>query len=176
MGTGGPCLYTPLTKMESSSGGGSADSTFVGAGGLHVDVPLRVVAVPGAIQHAVGIVRLRTHLWNTPNTPVISPSATRPSFQETSLPRLKISCAYNRSKNTIRSKCHSLTDDGPPTPNQAWLTTEWLSTNPKSIIIINNFCIALFSGVPKLTALYNILQHFLTFTNRIHIIMATNNV
>ena len=33
------------------------------------------------------------------------------------------------------------------------------------IIIIDNFCIALFSGVPKLTALYNILQHFLSFTN-----------
>ena len=32
------------------------------------------------------------------------------------------------------------------------------------IIIIDNFCIALFSGVPKLTALY-ILQHFLSFTN-----------
>ena len=29
------------------------------------------------------------------------------------------------------------------------------------IIIIDNFCIALFSGIPKLTALYNILQHFL---------------
>ena len=36
------------------------------------------------------------------------------------------------------------------------------------IIIIGNFCIALFSGVPKLTALY-ILQHFLSFTNIIHI-------
>ena len=44
------------------------------------------------------------------------------------------------------------------------------------IIIIDNFCIALFSGVPKLTALYNILQHFLSFTNKIHIIMTTNNV
>ena len=44
------------------------------------------------------------------------------------------------------------------------------------IIIIDNFCIALFSGVPKLTALYNILQHFLSFTNIIHIIMSTNNV
>ena len=33
------------------------------------------------------------------------------------------------------------------------------------IIIIDNFCLALFSGVPKLTALYNILQHFLSFTN-----------
>ena len=54
------------------------------------------------------------------------------------------------------------------------------------IIIIDNFCIvlfsgvpksiALFSGVPKLTALYNILQHFLSFTNAIHIIMTTNNV
>ena len=43
------------------------------------------------------------------------------------------------------------------------------------IIIIDNFCIALFSGVPKLTALY-ILQHFLSFTNIIHIIMTTNNV
>ena len=43
-------------------------------------------------------------------------------------------------------------------------------------IIIDNFCIALFSGVPKLTALYNILQHFLSFTNIIHIIMTTNNV
>ena len=36
------------------------------------------------------------------------------------------------------------------------------------IIIIDNFCIALFSGVPKLTALYNVLQHFLSFTNVIH--------
>ena len=43
------------------------------------------------------------------------------------------------------------------------------------IIIIDNFCIALFPGVPKLTALY-ILQHFLSFTNIIHIIMTTNNV
>ena len=43
------------------------------------------------------------------------------------------------------------------------------------IIIIDTFCIALFSGVPKLTALY-ILQHFLSFTNIIHIIMTTNNV
>ena len=43
------------------------------------------------------------------------------------------------------------------------------------IIIINNFCIALFSGVPKLTAFYNIL-HFLSFTNIIHIIMTTDNV
>ena len=43
------------------------------------------------------------------------------------------------------------------------------------IIIIDNFCIALFSGVPKLTELY-ILQHFLGFTNIIHIIMTTNNV
>ena len=118
-------MYTPLNKMESSSGGRSADSTFVGAGGLHLDVPLRVAAVPEAIPPAVGIVRFRTHLWNTPNTPVISPSATRPSFQETSLPRQNISCAYNRSKNTIRSKCHSLIDDGPPTLNQVWLTTEW---------------------------------------------------
>ena len=44
------------------------------------------------------------------------------------------------------------------------------------IIIIDNFSIALFSGVPKLTALYNILQHFLCFTNIIHIITTTNNV
>ena len=44
------------------------------------------------------------------------------------------------------------------------------------IIIIDNFCIALFSGTPKLTALYNILQHFLSFANIIHIIMTTNNV
>ena len=29
-------------------------------------------------------------------------------------------------------------------------------------IIIDNFCIALFSGVHKLTALYNILQHYLS--------------
>ena len=32
------------------------------------------------------------------------------------------------------------------------------------IIIIDNFSIALFSGVPKLTVLYNILQHFLSST------------
>ena len=44
------------------------------------------------------------------------------------------------------------------------------------IIIIDNFCIALFSGVPKFTALYNILQHFLSFTNVVHIIMTTNNL
>ena len=44
------------------------------------------------------------------------------------------------------------------------------------IIIMDNFCRALFSGVPKLTALYNILQHFLSFTNIIHIIKTTNNV
>ena len=43
------------------------------------------------------------------------------------------------------------------------------------IIIIDNFCIALFSGVPELTALYNILQHFPSFTNIIHIILTTNN-
>ena len=41
------------------------------------------------------------------------------------------------------------------------------------IMMIDNFCIALFSGVPKLTALYNILQYFLSFTNIIHIIMTT---
>ena len=39
------------------------------------------------------------------------------------------------------------------------------------IIILNNFCIALVSGLPKLTELYNILQYFLSFTNIIHIIM-----
>ena len=44
------------------------------------------------------------------------------------------------------------------------------------VIMIDTFCIALFSGVPKLIALYNILQHFLSFTNIIHIIMTTNNV
>ena len=44
------------------------------------------------------------------------------------------------------------------------------------IIITDNFCIALFSGVHELTALYNILQHFKSFTNIIHIIMTTNNV
>ena len=49
------------------------------------------------------------------------------------------------------------------------------TTTTKIIIIIDNFCIALFSGVPKLTALY-ILQHFLSFTNIIHIIMTTNNI
>ena len=31
-----------------------------------------------------------------------------------------------------------------------------------SIIIIDNFCIPLFSGVYKLTALYNTLQHFIS--------------
>ena len=36
------------------------------------------------------------------------------------------------------------------------------------IIIIDNFSIALFSGVPKLTVLY-ILQHFLSFTNIIQL-------
>ena len=45
-----------------------------------------------------------------------------------------------------------------------------------TIIIIDNFCIALFSDVPKLTVLYNILQHFLSITDIIDIIMTTNNV
>ena len=44
------------------------------------------------------------------------------------------------------------------------------------IIIIDNCYIALFSGVHKLSALYNILQHFLSFTNVIHIIMTVNNI
>ena len=44
------------------------------------------------------------------------------------------------------------------------------------LLLLEYFCVALFSGVPKLTALYNILQHFLSFTNIIHIIMTTNNV
>ena len=46
----------------------------------------------------------------------------------------------------------------------------------KVIIIIDTFCVALFSGVPKLAVLYGILQHFLSFTNIIHVIMTTNNV
>ena len=57
------------------------------------------------------------------------------------------------------------------------------SSDGKKIIIIiiitfliDNFCIALLSGVPKLTALYNNLQHFLSFTNIMHIIVTTNNV
>ena len=41
------------------------------------------------------------------------------------------------------------------------------------IIVIDNFCIALFSGAHNRSALYNILQHFLSFTNVIHIIMTT---
>ena len=41
------------------------------------------------------------------------------------------------------------------------------------IRITDIFCIALFSGVPKLIALYNILQHFLSFTNIIYIILTT---
>ena len=45
-----------------------------------------------------------------------------------------------------------------------------------TLFLIDNFCIALFSGVPKLTALYNNLQHFLSFTNIMHIIVTTNNV
>ena len=53
--------------------------------------------------------------------------------------------------------------------------TEVLQYRQQVIIIIDNFCIALFSGVPKLTALY-IFQHFLSFTNTIHIIMTTNIV
>ena len=52
------------------------------------------------------------------------------------------------------------------------------------IIIIYKFCIALFSGIHKLTATYHILQHFLSkkkvegnmFMKAIHTIMATNNV
>ena len=38
------------------------------------------------------------------------------------------------------------------------------------IIIIDNFSIALFSGAHKLTVLYDILQHFLSFTNVLHYI------
>ena len=44
------------------------------------------------------------------------------------------------------------------------------------IIIIDNFSIVLFSGVHKLTAFYNILQHFPSFTNVIHIIMTNKNL
>ena len=55
------------------------------------------------------------------------------------------------------------------------LKWHWVTEDSQIIIIIDNFCIALFSGVPKLNALY-ILQHFLSFTNTIHIIMTTNNV
>ena len=44
------------------------------------------------------------------------------------------------------------------------------------IIIIDKFCIAPFSDVHKLTMLYNILQHFLSVTNIIHIIMTTNTI
>ena len=44
------------------------------------------------------------------------------------------------------------------------------------IIIIDNFSMVLFSGVHKLTVLYNILQHFLSFTNVLHTVMTTNNV
>ena len=43
------------------------------------------------------------------------------------------------------------------------------------IIIVDNFCVALFSGVPKLTALYNILQHFPSFTNIIHVTYNCDN-
>ena len=57
---------------------------------------------------------------------------------------------------------------------------EYLLTAAKGIIIIiiDNFCIALFSDVHKLTALYNTLQHFpsenkiikvITFMKLIHI-------
>ena len=60
-------------------------------------------------------------------------------------------------------------------------SSRFTGSDPKQMIIIiiitiDNFCISLFSGVPKLTALYNILQHFLNFTKIIHIIMTTNNV
>ena len=65
------------------------------------------------------------------------------------------------------------------TPSQqVWLyQVEKKNTNKITIIkIIDSFCIALFSGVPKFTAPYNILQHFLSFTNIIHIIMTTKNI
>ena len=58
----------------------------------------------------------------------------------------------------------------------AGMTRYHQATGSDIIIIIDNFCIALVSGVPKLAALYNILQHFLSFTNIIHIIVTTNNV
>ena len=48
--------------------------------------------------------------------------------------------------------------------------TRSLNKKIKNNKMIDNFCIALFSGVPKLTALY-ILQHLLSFTNIIHIII-----
>ena len=51
-----------------------------------------------------------------------------------------------------------------------------MSKETEIIIIIDNFCVALFSDVHKLTAIYNILQHFLSLTNVIYIIMTTNDV
>ena len=44
------------------------------------------------------------------------------------------------------------------------------------MIIIDNFCIALLSGIHKLIVLYNILQLFLSYANVIHLIMTPNNV
>ena len=43
------------------------------------------------------------------------------------------------------------------------------------IIITDNFCIALFSGVHKLTVLYNILQHFLSENKylKVHLTLRT---
>ena len=57
-------------------------------------------------------------------------------------------------------------------------------TFSREIIIIGNFCIALFSRVHKLTALYNTLQHFLSESkiaegNKVHesnTYITTNNV
>ena len=34
------------------------------------------------------------------------------------------------------------------------------------VVVVDNFCIALLSSVHKLTALYNILQHFLSEKNK----------
>ena len=48
----------------------------------------------------------------------------------------------------------------------------WTTDTCRMIIIITDKL----SGVHKLTALYNILQHVPSFTNIIHIIMTTNNV
>ena len=99
-------------------------------------------------------------------------------------------CTRKASWCQIHSLTHShQTQNGSYVTTQmtGWVRSLWIQ-NPQQaksskhrvtlytiIIIIDNFCIALFSGVPKLTALY-ILQHFLSFTNIIHIIMTTNNV
>ena len=83
--------------------------------------------------------------------------------------RETILCTYTHSNKHTGTRTHGYTDYA-QLNLQKKINKNQTGTWARGIIIIiiDNFCIALFSGVPKLTALY-ILQHFLSFTNIIQL-------